>query len=104
MDSEISTDTTPATSDARAPQMTRDRTSRPISSVPNQCAALGALRMAVQLVATGSYGETTGASSARATKNTTTTNPIAAPRRRTSRRSGWARQTTPGVGAADDTV
>ena len=31
---------------ARAPKITRDSTSRPISSVPNQCAADGALRIA----------------------------------------------------------
>jgi hypothetical protein len=30
------TETTPAISEARAPQMTRDSTSRPFSSVPNQ--------------------------------------------------------------------
>jgi hypothetical protein len=34
--------------------MTRDSTSRPISSVPNQCAADGAWRIAIQLVASGS--------------------------------------------------
>ena len=34
--SEIETDTTPASSEARVPQITRDNTSRPISSVPNQ--------------------------------------------------------------------
>ena len=45
---------TPADSDARAPQITRLSRSRPTSSVPNQCAALGALRTAAQLVASGS--------------------------------------------------
>ncbi len=34
--SEMLTDTTPASSEARAPQITRESTSRPISSVPNQ--------------------------------------------------------------------
>ena len=53
-ESEIDTDTTPARSDARAPQITRESTSRPISSVPNQCSADGALRIALQLVASGS--------------------------------------------------
>jgi hypothetical protein len=52
--SEIDTDTTPASSEARVPQITRDSTSRPISSVPNQCSAEGALRIAPQLVAMGS--------------------------------------------------
>src|SRR5450759_3356302 len=35
------TDTRPASSEARVPQMTRDSTSRPISSVPKRNAALG---------------------------------------------------------------
>ena len=48
------TETAPASSEARAPQMTRVSTSRPISSVPNQCSAEGGLRTAVQLVAIGS--------------------------------------------------
>ena len=42
--SEIETETTPASSDARVPQTTRERTSRPMSSVPNQCVADGAWR------------------------------------------------------------
>jgi hypothetical protein len=54
MASEMHTETTPASSDARAPQITRASTSRPISSVPNQCCAEGALRTRLQLVATGS--------------------------------------------------
>ena len=50
----IATETTPASSDARAPKTTRENTSRPFSSVPIQCCAEGALRIAVQLVCTGS--------------------------------------------------
>ncbi len=53
-ESEMHTDTRPASNDARAPQTTRERTSRPISSVPKRKAALGALRIAPQLVASGS--------------------------------------------------
>jgi hypothetical protein len=52
--SEIDTDTTPARIEARVPQTMRERTSRPSSSAPNQCAALGPARTAVQLVASGS--------------------------------------------------
>ncbi len=52
-ESEISTETTPALSEARAPKITRESTSRPISSVPSQCAQLGALRTAAQSVAIG---------------------------------------------------
>ena len=54
--SATSTETTPASIEARAPYSTRDSTSRPFSSVPNQCAAEGALRIAVQEVASGSDG------------------------------------------------
>src|SRR5271165_336504 len=95
--SEIDTDITPARSEARVPQITRESTSRPISSVPNQCAALGALRIALQLVASGSYGATAGASKARSTKNTTTPSAATAPRRRA--RDLSARQ--PGEAAED---
>ncbi len=82
----MQTDTRPANSEARAPQITRDSTSRPISSVPNQYCALGALRTALQLVATGSYGAMYGAKTAITTKKITTTRPSIAPRRRTRRR------------------
>src|SRR5260221_7439821 len=87
MESEIATDTTPARSEARAPQITRASTSRPISSVPNQCCQLGALRTALQLAASGSYGAIHGARSASSTKNTTMTSPTMAPRRRARRRN-----------------
>ena len=90
-DSESSTETTPASKDAREPQMTRDSTSRPISSVPNQWAELGAFRIAAQLVASGSYGATNGASSASGDEEADHRSPIAAPRRRSSRRNGCAR-------------
>ena len=42
------TEIKPAARDACVPKITRDRTSRPRSSVPNQCAALGAARIAIQ--------------------------------------------------------
>lgn len=61
----MATEMTPARSDARAPQIMRDRMSRPISSVPSQCAEDGGRRIAVQLVAFGSAMGSTGASSAR---------------------------------------
>src|SRR6185295_9125373 len=73
--SEIVTDTTPASSDARVPQTTLERTSRPSSSAPNQLPALGAARTALQLVASGSYGASHGATSASRTKNATTARP-----------------------------
>src|SRR5258708_34559211 len=67
--------------------MMRAMTSRPISSVPNQCAGLGGLRTADQLVAIGSYGLISGAKTAMATRNSTTTAPTMAPRRLTRRRT-----------------
>src|SRR6478752_9240929 len=82
----MATETTPASSEARAPQTTRDSTSRPISSVPNRCSALGALRMSLQLVCTGSKGAISGAASAMVTKTTTTASPKTAARRLSSRR------------------
>ena len=83
----IDTAITPADSDARAPQITRDSRSRPTSSVPNQCAADGALRTADQLVASGSYGATQGASSASSATSTSTTAPNTAVGRASSVRS-----------------
>ena len=50
----MATETTPAMSEARAPQSMRERTSRPSSSVPNQNRAEGALRMLVKLGLIGS--------------------------------------------------
>src|SRR6266851_2308794 len=67
--------------------MMRASTSRPISSVPNQCARLGGLRTSDQFVAIGSYGLISGAKTAMAMKNSTTTAPTMAPRRLTRRRT-----------------
>ena len=47
-------ETTPASSEARAPKITRENRSRPNSSVPNQCCAEGGLRIEVQLCWAGS--------------------------------------------------
>src|SRR5450755_26279 len=85
-DSEMHTETSPARSDARAPQMTRDATSRPISSVPNKWVAVGGLRTSLHDVWRGSCGAIVGASTAITTKNTTTPSPSMAPRRRLRRR------------------
>ncbi len=48
------TEMTPAISEARAPERTRASTSRPSSSVPNQCNPLGGLRTVVHDVPIGS--------------------------------------------------
>src|SRR5271166_3618662 len=55
--------------------MTRLSTSRPTSSVPNQCASEGALRTLAQLCAVGSYGETTAASNASKMNSKMTSSP-----------------------------
>ena len=81
---EIETATTPASSDARVPQTTRESTSRPMSSVPNQCTADGAWRIALQLVSMGSKGAIHGAPSAMTTNAATTTRPKSALGRRAS--------------------
>ena len=73
--SAIATETTPASKEACAPQIRRDSTSRPNSSVPSQCAAEGALRTAPQSVAEGSGIGRMGASNAIAQKKTTSTPP-----------------------------
>ena len=87
-----STETTPAISEARAPQMRRESTSRPFSSVPSGCAQEGGLRMRDQLVSIGSYGATQGARMATSTKASTTTSPNTASlwrrKRRAARRAG----------------
>src|SRR5262249_11439107 len=79
-------DSTPACIETRAPQMTRESVSRPRSSVPNGCAQLGALRIALQLVAFGSAGASQGAASATITKASTTSRPPTAGGRRARRR------------------
>ena len=45
---------TPMNSETRAPQMTRENTSRPMSSPPNQCAADGAVPSASASLTLGS--------------------------------------------------
>ena len=61
-----------ADNEARAPQITRVKMSRPTSSVPNQCVPVGALRIALQLASMGSNGEMSGAKIAIAIKSSTT--------------------------------
>ncbi len=72
MTTAITTDIQPAISEVRAPQIMRDKMSRPSSSVPNQYIADGALRTARKLALTGSNGAIHGASSATSTKKPST--------------------------------
>ena len=91
---EIDTETRPARSEARVPQMTRESTSRPSSSPPKRYAALGARRTASQLVASGSCGAIQGANIAMTMKNATTPSPNIAPPLRRSRRQARRRGVT----------
>src|SRR5438132_1113898 len=65
---------TPITSEVRVPWITRLKMSRPSSSVPNRCAVVGGWRKKT-LDRVGSYGASTGASSATAQAANTTTIP-----------------------------
>src|SRR4029450_4553981 len=76
---------TPACIEARAPQTTRERTSRPRSSVPNGCAHVGPLRIWAQLVWSGSLGAIPGAPKARIAKSSPTAAPARAGGRRRAR-------------------
>src|SRR5580693_3378124 len=58
--------------------MTRERMSRPSSSVPNQCADDGESRRAGRLIEAGSWGAIQGAKRAKITKIRTNTTPVAA--------------------------
>ena len=75
----IATEMTPASSDARAPQIMRERMSRPRSSVPSQYSVEGALRIADQLVALGSGIGSSGAKTASSVKKTMMMQPARAP-------------------------
>src|SRR5437763_16353237 len=58
--------------------MTRDRISRPSSSVPSQCADEGELSRVGSSIAAGSCGAIQGANSAKVMNTRTSTTPIAA--------------------------
>ena len=62
-------------STAAAPASTRENTSRPTLSVPNQWAVLGALRVSEAVIAWGSWGTITLHSSASSTQKPTTPAP-----------------------------
>src|SRR5262249_330245 len=81
------TESTPASKETWAPQITRDSSSRPRSSVPSQLWASAGLRIFAQFVAWGLYGASHGAPSAVAVKTTIITAPMRARRRRMNRRS-----------------
>src|SRR5262245_25380578 len=82
----------------RAPHTTRERPSRPRSSVPKGCASDGALRIWLQSVRVGSLGAIHGAPRAITTNSATMAAPTTAAGRR--RPTSHARRQRPAGGAA----
>src|SRR6266446_5365915 len=89
---------TPACIEMRAPQTTREKVSRPRSSVPNGCAQVGALRICFQSPWIGSTVAIHGAALAVAMNTSTITAPAADVRRRRARRH--ARRQGPAAASA----
>src|SRR3989454_9572473 len=77
---------TPACIEMRVPHTTREKLSRPRSSVPKGCAHVGGLRIRLQSVLSGSAIAIQGAPMASAEKTRTTTAPATAGGRRRARR------------------
>src|SRR5262245_16284596 len=96
----IATEPSPAMSDTRVPQITRDSTSRPTLSVPSRCARLGFARAWPRSCLSGSWGDSTGARSAAAIANTITAAPKGASRARAARFSTTHRLAVPRDDAA----
>src|SRR5690242_3023134 len=97
----MATDTNPATSETRVPQITRLSTSRPTLSVPSQCARPGRASALPRSWATGSYGASTGAATATTIATIRTAAPNGARRARAARRTASQRRSrTPGSSRA----
>src|SRR5262249_47089947 len=95
----MATETKPATSEMRLPQMTRESTSRPTLSVPSRWAGPGRARLWPRSCLSGSYGDTSGASSATATAASITAAPSGASRALAARRSTRQRSRARRAGA-----
>src|SRR5712692_6424561 len=76
--SEHATTLLPTNKEIRAPQMRRERMSRPSSSVPHQCCAEGVCKRFGRSMCAGSCGAIQGAKIAEKTKTDTNTTPTAA--------------------------
>src|SRR5262245_14449260 len=74
------TETKPATSEIRVPQIVRESTSRPTLSVPRRWARPGAARLWARSCLSGGYGDSTGARRAAARAASITTAPSGASR------------------------
>src|SRR5579885_3291617 len=93
------TDTIPASRDARAPKITRLRTSLPNSSVPLSCRGLGGWRYEEKSARIGGEGATQGARIARTVTTANATVPTSASLLRANRRASLRR---PVLGPAGD--
>src|SRR5437588_2787118 len=76
--SEHATTLLPTNKEIRAPQISRERMSRPSSSVPHQCCAEGVYKRFGRSMCAGSCGAIQGAKIAEKTKIDTNTTPTAA--------------------------
>ena len=95
--------TEPTKSETRAPQITRERTSRPKASVPNRCAADGGSSFISTSWSSGSKGAIQGAQIAISTIAMTSTIPITRPPERVARfQAEGAAMATGAAGRAGD--
>src|SRR5438094_10127258 len=92
----MATETKPATSETRVPQITRDSTSRPTLSVPSRWARPGRARVLARFCLSGSWGARTGARSAVSAATRSTAAPNGARRARAARRTTTQRRSGSG--------
>src|SRR5690348_5975301 len=100
----MATDTKPATSETRVPQITRLSTSRPTLSVPSQCARPGRASALPRSWATGSYGASTGAARATTIATSRTAAPNGGRRARAARRTASQRRSRTTVSSREPSV
>src|SRR5215510_2835175 len=92
------TETSPASSETRVPQMTRESTSRPTLSVPRRCTPFGRASVLPRFCASGSYGATSGAARATRIASSITAAPNGASRAPAARRKTFQRTAVKGAG------
>src|SRR5216684_1285447 len=100
----MATEPSPATSETRVPQITRESTSRPTLSVPRRWARLGLARTLPRSCLKGSWGDTMGASTATMSAASITTTPRGARRVRAACRSTTHRRSRTGTEVAAHTM
>src|SRR5216684_8832325 len=100
----MATEPSPATSETRVPQITRESTSRPTLSVPRRWARPGLARTLPRSCLRGSWGDTMGASTATMSAASITTTPRGARRVRAACRSTTHRRSRTGTEVAAHTM